>query len=170
MRYKPQVGVFDCLQCRREGRKELKSMYSQMNSQVFTGCCIKQICMVDWKPNKPFDYSEVIYSQEENLTNFLTIKSSKDSFRISDFKFLQFLVYLTSYILTDCVVQGSFEWWAKEEKSFCSNWSHWRSRDRLLFSYGRKSWRKSTEEIKNWPSPVFRSWCFKAASLLVSEL
>lgn len=135
--YKLQVGVFDCLQCRRGGRKELKLMCSQVNSQVFTGYCTKQIWMVGWKPNKPFDCSEVIYSQGENLTNFSAVKDIKDSFRYSHLKFLYFLVSLITYILMDCVAQGSFEWW--EKKSFCSSWSHWRSTDRILFGCSRKS-------------------------------
>lgn len=161
VRCKLQAGVFDYLPWKRGGRKELKAMYSQVNSQVFTGCCTKQICMIGWEPNKPFDCSEVIYSQEENLTNFSAIKGSKDSFRISHFKFVHFW---SIYILTDCVAQGSFEWWEKEEKSFCSSWSHWRSRGRLLFSYSRKSWRRSAENIKNRPCPVFRSWLFSQSS------
>lgn len=153
-----QVGVVDCLQCRRGGRKKLKSVDSQVNSQVFTGCCTKQICMVGWKPNKHFDCSEVIYSQEENLTNFSAVKGTKDSFRITHLKFLDFFVSLITCVLIDCVAQGNIQWW--EKKSFCSNWRHWRSRDRILFSCRRKSWRRSTEEIKNQPSPAFRSWSF----------
>lgn len=74
------------------------------------------------------------------------------------------MVSLITYILIDCVAQGSFDWWEKEEKSFYSSWTHWRSRDRILFSCRRKSWRRSTEEIKNWPSPAFRSWSFSQSS------
>lgn len=148
VRSKLHVGAFDCLQCQKGGRKELKSM-SQVNSQVFTGCYTKQIYMVVWKPNVPFNCSEVIYSQEENLDNFSAVKGIKDFFGISHLKFLHFLISLITYLLIGCVAQGSFEWWDKEEKSFCSSWSHWRSTDRILFGCGRKSWRRSTEEIKN---------------------
>lgn len=134
-------------------------MCSQVKSQVFTGYYTQLICVLGLKPNKHFDCSGVIYFQEENLTIFSTTKGSKDSFRISHFKFGFFLVYLITYILVDCVAQGSCEWWEKEEKSFCSSQSHW-----LLFSYSRKSWRSCAEEIKNWPSPVFRSWSFNQSS------
>lgn len=157
--------VSDYIQCRWGGRKELTSMCSQVKSQVFTGYCTTFVCVLGLKPNKHFDCSGVIYFQEENLTSILTIKGSKDSFRISHFKFgFFFFFYLITYILVDCVAQGSCEWWEKEEKCFCSSWSHWKSRDGLLFNYSRKSWRSSAEEMKNWPSPVFWSWSFSQSS------
>lgn len=155
--------VFDYIQCRQGGRKELKSMCSQVKSQVFTGYCRKVICVLGLKPNKHFDCSGVIYLKEKNVTSFLTIKGSKDSFRISHFKFGNIL-HLITYILMDCVGQGSCEWWQKEEKSFCSSWSHWRNGDRFRFSYSRKGWRSPAEEIKNWPSLVFWSWSFSQSS------
>lgn len=77
---------------------------------------------------------------------------------------LEFFFYLITYILVNCVAQGSCEWWEKEEKCFCSSRSHWKSREGLLFNYSRKSWRSSAEEIKNWPSPVFWSWSFSQSS------
>lgn len=139
-------------------------MCSQVKSQVFTGYCSKLIRVLGLKPNKHFDCSGLIYFKEENLTSFFTIKGNKDSFRISHFKFGIFFLYLFTYILMDCVAQGSCEWWQKEEKSFCSSWSHWRSGDRVLFSYSRKSWRSSADEIKNRPSTVFWSWFFSQSS------
>lgn len=86
-------------------------MCSQVKSQVLTGYCTKLICVLGLKPNKLFDCSGVIYFQEENLTSFLTIKGSKESFRISHFKFGYFFFSLFIYLYTRrLVAQGSCEW------------------------------------------------------------
>lgn len=54
--------------------------------------------MLGLKPNKHFDCCGVIYLKEENLTIFFTIIGSKDSFRISHFKFGNFFVF--NYLYT----------------------------------------------------------------------
>lgn len=99
---------------------------------------------------------------KKNLANFPALRGSKDSFRFSQLKFLHFLVSLITYVLIHCVAQGSTEWWEEGEKSFCSSWRHWRSRDRILFSYQRKSWRRSTEKIKKLSKPSIQVLIFQS--------
>lgn len=84
------------MQARGEKRVEIN---------VFTGeisgvhrYCRKVICVLGLKPNKHFDCCGVIYLKEENLISFLTIIGSKDSFRISHFKFGNFFVF--NYLYT----------------------------------------------------------------------
>lgn len=107
--------VSDYIQCRWGGRKELTSMCSQVKSQVFTGYCTTFVCVLGLKPNKHFDCSGVIYFQEENLTSILTIKGSKDSFRISHFKFGLFFFFLFNYLYT-CRLCSTRQLWMVRER------------------------------------------------------